>query len=136
MTELTNEELIEKAKKLAEVKELSTLVRAGDVGSALITDKGNVYIGTSIDACCGVGFCAEHTAIGNMVTNKEYRIKKIVAVMGDGRVLPPCGRCREFMYEINKENLDTDVILGKDKVVKLRDLLQEIWQKIAFSSSK
>ena len=50
---------------------------------ALITDKDNVYVGVDIDTGCGMGFCAEHNAIGSAVTNKEYVIKKIVAVWKD-----------------------------------------------------
>src|SRR5512146_678141 len=50
------------------------------VGCALITSKGNIYEGACIDAPCGIGFCAEHAAIAAMVTNREFSIKKIVAV--------------------------------------------------------
>jgi len=64
-----------------------------------------------------------------MVTNGEYRIKKIVAVSGDGAVLPPCGRCRELIYQINEDNWNTEIILGETRVVKLEDLLPEPWQK-------
>jgi cytidine deaminase len=67
-----------------------------------------------------------------MITAGETRIAKIVAVWGDKVVLPPCGRCREFMSQIDAANLEcTDVILGEDKVVKLQGLLphrfDEIW---------
>ena len=42
---------------------------------------------------------------------------------GGLRVLPRWGYCRQFMRDINEENLETDVVLGRDKVVKLRDLV-------------
>jgi len=55
------------------------------------------------------------------------RSQKIVAVWKDENediyILAPCGRCREFMYQINKQNLNTDVILEKNEVVKLNELL-------------
>ena len=86
-------------------------------------------MGVSIAACCGIGFCAEHSAIATMVTNKEYKIKMIVAVSSEGVVLPPCGRCREMIYEINKENLNTKIILGENKEITLKKLLPEIWQE-------
>lgn len=98
-----------------------------DVGCALITDKGNLYLGVCIDTSSSMGFCAEHNAIGSMITNGEYKIDKIVAVWKNDKdevhIVSPCGRCREFMMQINKENLETDVIMDKDKTMKLKDLL-------------
>jgi cytidine deaminase len=62
-----------------------------------------------------------------MVTAGEHRIAKIVAVWRDdqGRLyaLPPCGRCREFMRQIDPNNLDAEVILGRGTTAKLRELL-------------
>jgi len=135
--QITDAELIKRAKKVAKRKVISKYfnIISGEVGCALVTDKGNVYLGVSIEACCGMGFCAEPGAIAAMVTNREYRIKRIVAVSSGGAVLPPCGRCREFMYEINEKNLDADVIIGKNKTVKLRELLPHTWQK-CFKASK
>lgn len=129
MKQLTNEQLIQKAKEIAVLHKSSEDVRIGEVGCALFSKKGNLYLGVSIHACCGVGFCAEHSAIASMVLNQEYKIKKIVAVCGDGTILPPCGRCREFMYEIDEKNYDTEIILDKNRVTKLEDLLPEPWQK-------
>lgn len=120
-------ELIKKAKDLVKPKKLSREAVAGEVGSALITDKGNVYTGISLHASCGIGVCGEHTAIGNMLTNGETRIKKIVAVGAEG-IYRPCGRCRELMYQVDLKNADTDVIIGENEIVKLKDLLPKYWQ--------
>jgi cytidine deaminase len=126
---ITNEELIEKARLLVKPKEMRNGFTTADCGCALITDKDNVYVGVSIDTPSSMGFCAEHNAIAAMVTNQEYKIKKIVAVLEDGTVLPPCGRCREFMYQIDKENLKTEVIIKKDKILKLKELLPYPWDE-------
>jgi cytidine deaminase len=99
----------------------------GNVGSTLITDAGNLYSGVCIDTGSGTGFCAEHAAIAAMVTAREYRIAKIVAVWrsdeGELHVLPPCGRCREFIRQIDYGNIDTEVVLGRTTSAPLRDLL-------------
>jgi len=100
----------------------------GDVGAALVTDGGNVYVGVCIDTASGTGFCAEHAAIAAMVTAREYKIARIVAVwrnegQGPLHVLPPCGRCREFIHQIDPANLDAEVVLGRDRTVRLRELL-------------
>ena len=122
MARISDEELIEKARSVLRQRKIKN-GSVGDVACALVTDKGNVYLGVSIDACCGIGFCAEHSAIAAMVTHGEHVIKKIVAVGKDGMPLPPCGRCREFMHQIHEENSEADVIVGKNKSVKLKDLL-------------
>jgi cytidine deaminase len=99
----------------------------GDVASTLVTDQGNRYSGVCIDTASGTGFCAEHSAIAAMVTAGEYRIARIVTVWQDEAgvlyVLPPCGRCREFIRQVDPANIDTEVVLGRRRSVKLRDSL-------------
>lgn len=100
----------------------------GDVGSALLSAAGNLYLGVCIDVGSGMGFCAEHSAIAAMVTAGEYQIQKIVAVwkneQGQVHVIAPCGRCREFMRQIHPDNIDTtEVIMDTDVVMRLADLL-------------
>jgi cytidine deaminase len=99
----------------------------GDVASALVTEASAVFCGVCIDTSSGTGFCAEHAAIAAMVTAGEYKITKIVAVWRDTggvlHVVPPCGRCREFIRQIDPANLDTEVVLGRSSSARLRDLL-------------
>ena len=123
MPQITNEELIEKAKSVMKSRKIKHGYTVGDVGCALVTDKGNVYLGVCIDVTCGIGFCAEHSAIAAMVTNGEYKIRKIVAVTYEGKIIPPCGRCREFIRQIDDANINTEVIIGRDKSIKLKELL-------------
>ena len=124
MTEFSNREMIEKAMTVLKPRKLSHENTAGDVACALLSAEGNLYLGVCIDVSSGMGFCAEHSAIAAMITAGESRISKIVAVWGDGSVLPPCGRCREFIYQIDVTNLTcTDLVLGDDRSIKLQDLL-------------
>ncbi len=62
-----------------------------------------------------------------MITDGEYKIKKIVAVWKDADesvfVIPPCGNCRQFIREVNEENLNTEIILDINKTVLLKELL-------------
>ncbi len=120
-------DLIAAAKKVLVYRELTTVCAVGGVSAALLTEEGNVYVGVSIDAACGIGFCAEHSAIAQMVTYGESRILKIVAIASDGTFLPPCGRCRELIYEVNHGNLATEVLLGRERSMTLAELLPERW---------
>src|SRR3989338_597070 len=123
---MTNEKLIKLAKSVTKRRKLGDN-SACQVGCALLSEKGKIYTGVCIDTKSGMGFCAEHNAIGSMVTAGETRIKKIVAVWKDKKkgvfVMHPCGRCREFMRQIDKRNMEAEVILGKDRVVRLKELL-------------
>lgn len=104
----------------------------GDVAAALETTTGVIHTGVCIDTGSGTGLCAEHAAIASMVTSGEYAIARIVALWraADGRVtvLPPCGRCREFIRQIDDSNLGATVVLGHGRTAPLRDLLPEwLW---------
>lgn len=105
---------------------LSESSAAGSIAAVLLTDAGNVYKGVCIDTPCGMGFCAEHAAIAAMITAGESRIVKIVAVSACNGVIPPCGRCREFMYQVNHANLRTEILL-KDTIATLDSLLPDRW---------
>ena len=122
---MTNEELIAKAKSVVRPTRIGDRM-LGDVGSALVTEAGNLYLGVCIDTGSGTGFCAEHSAIAAMVTAGEFRIQKIVAVWTQGEdtyILSPCGRCREFIRQMDEANLETEVILDVDQVASLKELL-------------
>lgn len=101
-------------------------LEAGSVGAALMTEGGNIYTGICIDLACGIGFCAEHAAIAEMLKHRETAIKMVVALSG-AKILPPCGRCRELMLQIDPRNAETEVIVSQDQTVKLKDLLPYYW---------
>lgn len=121
------QQLIEIAKKTVNPRCLSDSSEAGSVAAAILTDKGNVYKGVCIDTPCSMGFCAEHAAAAAMITAGESRIVKLVAYCVGVGVVPPCGRCREFLYQINNENLACEVMVGDGKTVTLDELLPYRW---------
>ncbi|MER7791005.1 cytidine deaminase [Streptomyces sp. NPDC097640] len=125
-TTTSNDELIAAAEAVLNPHQVGDRL-FGNVAATLITEAGNTYSGVCIDTGSGTGFCAEHAAIAAMVTAREYRIAKVVAVWRDDEgvlyVLPPCGRCREFIRQIDWANIDTEVVLGRGRTARLRDLL-------------
>lgn len=131
---MTNEELINKAASLINIRKTKNGLFA-DVGCALVSAGDRIYLGVSTDVGSNA-ICAERTAICSMITNGEYLIKKIVAVWKDENknlyVIAPCGNCRQFMKETDPDNLETGVVLDKNKTVKLKELLPyyDWWQKV------
>lgn len=111
------------ARAVVNPKKISDQICSGGVGAAVVTNKGNIYTGVCIDTDCSLGMCAERNAISTMITNGEFEIKMVAAVDKKGRVLPPCGACREFMMQL-KNSSDIEVLVdNKGTVVKLKDLM-------------
>ena len=107
-------------------RQVSEDIEVGGVAAALVTDQGNVYRGICIDTACSMGFCAEHAAIAAMLTAGEDKVTQIVAVNWDKSVLPPCGRCREFLLQLG--NPETQVLVAEDTAVPVKELLPYSWQ--------
>ena len=128
---MENQALINAAMPLREDLKRTDSVHTGGVAAALEAEDESIYTGVCIDAACGIGFCAEHSAIAELAKTKSMRIKKIVAVNWDGGILPPCGRCRELIYEVDYRNIDTRVVLSPNKDVSFGELLPMRWQEPA-----
>ena len=121
--------LYEAAKNIRAPRVISPFIEAGGVGAAIEGESGRIYLGVCIDTASSLGMCAERNAIANMITNGEHKIKRVVAVMPDGRIGPPCGACREFMMQLDKDSGDIEILLDleTEKTVKLGDLVPDWW---------
>jgi cytidine deaminase len=126
---MTFEELYHKAVSVLFPRKLSETADAGTVAAAILTPNGNIYTGVCIDTACSMGFCAEHAAAAAMITQGENRVLKMIAVGREGNIMPPCGRCREFISQLHQHNLETEVMVGEGVVVTIKDLLPHDWRK-------
>ncbi len=96
------------------------------VGAALLTKNGKVYLGTNIEnASYGLTICAERVAIFKAISEGEKEFSKIVIVGNDGDGVPPCGACRQVMFEFSP---DMEILLynkKEDKFIsyRVRDIL-------------
>lgn len=123
-------ELYNAAKAVQNEREVSNKIYAGGVGAAVVSSSGKIYVGVCIDTSCTLGICAERNAIFNMITNGENQIKRVIAVMPDGKSGAPCGACREFMAQLmpNKyQNIEIMLNYDNEKIVKLGELTPEWW---------
>lgn len=117
------------AVKVQNDRTISPFIDAGGVAAAILTKRGNIYVGVCIDTASTLGMCAERNAIANMITNGESQIEKVVAVMPDGKVGAPCGACREYMMQLDKDSGEIEILLDLDsqKTAKLKELLPHWW---------
>jgi cytidine deaminase len=123
------------AKAVQNGRVISPFIEAGGVAAAILTKQGNIYVGVCIDTACTLGMCAERNAIANMITNGESQIAKVVAVMPDGSVGSPCGACREYMMQLDKNSGEIEILLDLDteKTVKLKELVPDWWGASRFA---
>lgn len=107
---------------------------AATVAAAIRTRSGRIYTGVCLHVSCGIGFCAEHAAVAEMIKGRETEIEAIAAVCAEG-VLAPCGRCRELLVQVNPRNFETLVALPGGRFAPLRELLPDHWIELNPSSA-
>ena len=117
------EKLYEAARQVQNGRSVSPFIDAGGVAAAILTEAGNMYTGVCIDTASSLGMCAERSAMANMITHGESRIDKVVAVG------PPCGACREFMMQLDRNSGNIEILMdyGSRRTVRLRELVPDWW---------
>ena len=123
-------EMYDAAKSVQNARKISEYVTAGEVSAAILSGSGKIYTGICVDTCSTLGICAERNAIFNMLTNGETVIKKVLAVLPDGKTGAPCGACRELMVQLSPANYkDIEIMLDyeNEKIVNLGALTPEWW---------
>jgi cytidine deaminase/ASC-1-like (ASCH) protein len=123
-------ELYNRAKEVLNPRKVSDIVEAGGVAAAILSKNGNIYTGVCIDTACSIGMCAERNAISTMITSKENEIDKLVCIGSKGNIMLPCGVCREFMMQIDKNNSNTEILINIDtkETITLDKLLPSWWK--------
>jgi cytidine deaminase len=92
-------ELKEKAKQAA--KNAHAPYSKFMVGSAVLTETGNVYTGCNVENMSyGLTICAERNAIFSAIAAEGHvEIHQVVVYTQTEKAAPPCGACRQIIYE-------------------------------------
>ncbi len=125
-------ELYKSALAVQRGRQISKYVEAGGVAAAIQSSSGKIYTGVCVDTCSTLGICAERNAIFNMLTCGEDEIKRVLAIMPNGKTGAPCGACRELMVQLMPEKYkDIEIMLdyGEGRVITLGELTPEWWIK-------
>jgi cytidine deaminase len=77
------------------------------VGAALLANDGNIYLGCNVEnASYGLTICAERSAVSAALLairdNRESLIRAIYVVNNKLPEIPPCGACRQVIFEFGK----------------------------------
>ncbi len=95
------------------------------VGAALLTAGGTIFTGCNVEsATYGLTMCAERNAIFAAVAAGEREFSHIAVVADTERLTPPCGSCRQVIWEICG---DIPVLMadlnGRTETVMMSELL-------------
>jgi cytidine deaminase len=117
------QQLIETAKKarLQSIAPFSNFL----VGAALKTEEGKVYMGCNVEsASYGLTVCAERVAIWKALSEGERRFTELAIVADTGSLTPPCGTCRQIIWEFAKNaTIVLGNLRGETQIVSIRELL-------------
>ena len=102
------------------------------VGAALETPDGKIITGCNVESSSyGLTICAERVALAKALSEQILNFSRIAIVGPRGDFCPPCGACRQLLYDYAP---DLFVVLwdGKEtRTYTLKDLLP-----VAFEASK
>lgn len=95
------------------------------VGAAVETEEGEIYTGCNVEsASYGLTVCAERVAIWKGISRGVTRFGRIAVVVDTEELTPPCGICRQIIWEFCG---DVPVILsnlnGKTETIQMSELL-------------
>jgi cytidine deaminase len=91
------------------------------VGAALEDSEGRIHTGCNVEnATYGLTICAERVAVVKAVSEGAKGFKRIVVVADTDILTPPCGACRQILWEFCG---DAELILsnlkGKSETMRL-----------------
>jgi cytidine deaminase len=95
------------------------------VGAAALADDGRTVTGCNVEnASYGLGLCAECGLVSALHATGGGRLTHFTCCDGAGRVITPCGRCRQLLMEHGGPGLLVDTAGG---IRPLADLLPDAW---------
>jgi len=95
------------------------------VGAAIEMEDGTIISGCNVEsASYGLTVCAERVAIWKAISDGKHNIKHVAVVADTEELTPPCGVCRQIIWEFGG---NVPVILanlnGKRETVEMKELL-------------
>ena len=94
------------------------------VGAALLTADGRVITGCNVEnATYGLTICAERVAMFKAISEGHRRFTQVAVVADTEEPTPPCGACRQILWEFGG---DLEVILANLRTEKGRHRLSDL----------
>jgi cytidine deaminase len=110
----------------ARVRENAVCNRSGfAVGAALEAEDGTLYTGCNVEnATYGLTVCAERVAMWKALSEGARRFRGVAVVTGAEDPTPPCGACRQILWEFAG---DVPVVMATTGGRSRRRMLAELF---------
>ena len=94
------------------------------VGAAIEDSSGRIHTGCNVEnATYGLTICAERVAVFKAISEGARKFTRVVVAADTDALTPPCGACRQILWEFCG---DVPVMLvnlgGKSETYQLKDL--------------
>jgi cytidine deaminase len=100
------------------------------VGAAIETADGHIYVGCNVEnASYGLTMCAERVAVGAAVAAGSTKFVRVVVATDVDPPSPPCGACRQVLYEFGADAAVESVGPNWNRQWRLSDLLPAAFDK-------
>jgi cytidine deaminase len=95
------------------------------VGAAIEAADGQIFTGCNIEnASYGLSMCAERVAVFKAISEGATKLVRIAIVADTDVLTPPCGACRQILWEFcGDAELTMANLRGKHETVPLREIL-------------
>jgi cytidine deaminase len=95
------------------------------VGAALKTKDGKIFTGCNVEsASYGLTVCGERVAIWKALSEGEHDFTDLVIVADTEQLTPPCGTCRQIIWEFCKHaNITLANLRGRREELTVKELL-------------
>ena len=94
------------------------------VGAALEDESGRVFTGCNVEnATYGLTICAERVAVFKAISEGAVKFKRIAVVADTETLTPPCGACRQILWEFcGNASLTMANLSGQSETISLKDI--------------
>ncbi|MCP9494793.1 MAG: cytidine deaminase [Pyrinomonadaceae bacterium MAG19_C2-C3] len=94
------------------------------VGAAILTEGGGVFTGCNIEnASYGLTVCAERVALWKALSEGGYGFMHLVVVADTNDLTPPCGACRQIIWEFAGDiSVTMTNLAGESETIRMSEL--------------
>jgi cytidine deaminase len=94
------------------------------VGAAIEDENGRIFTGCNVEnATYGLTICAERVAVVKAISEGAGKLKRIVVVADTPSLTPPCGACRQILWEFcGDAELTLVNLAGKQETTSMKEI--------------